>query len=194
MQIKKPFEFVYGFKSHCTSINECFYKLEGCLQLRPNIKRKTFPPFGNEFLPPSKTISLTCWPIIYPLKQKDLCDYYPSCIISSGFMFDHIIMNIMRIKKLERHNEEAGFFNKDWKQKIICTGGHFKTFTEKWNTRVSRCSMCTFPYKNNRYETLFDPHIKKIHLKWWYEWKGIPLVGFLSKFPQEVYYYVFRMI
>ena len=37
VQTKKPFEFAYGFKSHCTSINENFSKLEGCLQSLPNI-------------------------------------------------------------------------------------------------------------------------------------------------------------
>ena len=27
VQMEKPFQFVYGFKSHCTSINELLYKL-----------------------------------------------------------------------------------------------------------------------------------------------------------------------
>ena len=49
--IEKPFEFVYGFKSHCTSINELFYELEGYLHSRPKNKINTFPPFSNEFLP-----------------------------------------------------------------------------------------------------------------------------------------------
>ena len=54
LQTKKTFEFAYGFKSKCTSINERFSKLEGCLRSRTNIYKKTFPPFGNELLPPSK--------------------------------------------------------------------------------------------------------------------------------------------
>ena len=54
VQMKKPFDFAYEFKSQCTSINERFYKLEGCLHSIPKNKIKTFTPFGNEFLPPSK--------------------------------------------------------------------------------------------------------------------------------------------
>ena len=65
-QTKKTFEIAYRFKAHCTSINGRFSKSEGCLQSRTNIKKNTLPQFGNEFLPPSKTISLTCYPIIYP--------------------------------------------------------------------------------------------------------------------------------
>ena len=105
MQMKKPFDFAYEFKSQCTSINERFYKLEGCLHSIPKNKIKTFTPFGNEFLPPSKNISLTACPIMYPLKQKYLCDYDPGCIISSGLVFDYIILNIISNKKLARHNE-----------------------------------------------------------------------------------------
>ena len=94
------------FKSHSTSINERFSKLKYCLQSRPKIQRNIFPPFGNELLPPSKTISLTGCPILYPLKQKDLCDYYPIYFMSIGLMFDEIIMDIIRNKKLECHNKE----------------------------------------------------------------------------------------
>ena len=81
VQMKKPFDFEYGFKSNCTSINERLSKLEGFLHSRPRNKRKTLPPFGNELLPPSKSISLTGCPIIYPLNHKDLCDYHPICIM-----------------------------------------------------------------------------------------------------------------
>ena len=98
--MKKPFELVYGFKSHLTSINERFSKLEKFLQSRQKIQRNIFPQFINEFLPQSKN-SLTGSPIIYPLKQKDLCDYNTRCIISSDLMFDDIIMNILRNKMLE---------------------------------------------------------------------------------------------
>ena len=60
---------------------------------------KTFPPFGNELLPPSKNISLTDCPIMYPLKQKYLCYYDPRCIMSSGLMFYEIIVDIISNKK-----------------------------------------------------------------------------------------------
>ena len=103
---EEPFEFAYGFKSHCTFINECSSKLEVCLNLRRKNNIKTFSPFGNEFLPPSKNISLTAFPIMYPLKQKDICDYDIRCIMSIGLMFDEIIMNIIRNKKLAHPIEE----------------------------------------------------------------------------------------
>ena len=97
---------MYGIKSHCTSITERFSKLEGCLHSRPKNISKTFPPFGNGLLPPSKNKFPEIFPYYDPLKQKDLCDYDPRCIMSSGVMFDDIIMNIIRNKKLARHNEE----------------------------------------------------------------------------------------
>ena len=52
--MKKPFDFAYGFKSHCISINERFSKLEVCLHSIRKNKIKTFLPFGNELLSPSK--------------------------------------------------------------------------------------------------------------------------------------------
>ena len=105
MQIKKPFDFANGFKSHCTYSNKRFSELEGFLYSRPNNKRKKFPQFGNKFLPPSKNISLAVIPIMYPSKHNYICDYYPRCIMSSGLMFDEIIMDIIRNKKLERQKE-----------------------------------------------------------------------------------------
>ena len=87
---------MYGFKSQCTSINERFPKLEVCLHSRRKNKSKTFPPIGNELSPPSKNITLTNDHIIYPMKQKDICDYDPRCIMSSGLMFDDIIMGTIK--------------------------------------------------------------------------------------------------
>ena len=43
---------------------------------------------------------------MYPLKQKDICDYDLICIMSSGLMFDDIIMKIIRNKKLAHLSEE----------------------------------------------------------------------------------------
>ena len=94
--MKKRHDFIYGFKSQCTYINERFSKLEGCLHSIRKNKSKTFPPLGNEFLPPSKNITLTNDRIICPMKQTDLCDYDPRSIMSSGLMFDDIIMGIIR--------------------------------------------------------------------------------------------------
>ena len=106
VQMKKPSDFAYGFKSHCTSITDSLSKLESCLRSRQKNKSKTFPQFCNEFLPPSKNISLENFPIMYPLKQKDFYDYDPICIMSRGLIFDDIIMNIIRNKNLAHHNEE----------------------------------------------------------------------------------------
>ena len=50
--MKEPHDFMYEFKSQCTSINEQLSKLEGCLHSIRKNKSKTFPPLGNEFLPP----------------------------------------------------------------------------------------------------------------------------------------------
>ena len=50
-----------------------------------------------------KNIILKGNTIIYPLKQNDIFDYSPRFLISSGLMFDDIIMNIFRNKVLECH-------------------------------------------------------------------------------------------
>ena len=67
---------------------------------------KTFPPLGNEFLPPSKNITLTNYHIMYPMKKKDLNDYGPICIMSSGFISDNIIMGMIRNNELPQPTEE----------------------------------------------------------------------------------------
>ena len=48
--------------------------------------------------------------ILYPLKQKDICDYNPMYLMSSGLMFDDIIMNMIRNKTLDYHEEEVDYF------------------------------------------------------------------------------------
>ena len=168
VQMKKLFEFAYGFKSHCTSITEHFSKLEGCLHSIPKNNNKIFPPFGNEFLPPSKNISLTNCVIMYQLKQKDICDYDPRCIVSSGLIFYDIIINIISNKRLAHHNEENDCLIKKIENNIILyvQGVTSRLLLEKRNLRVSRSSMCTFIFKKNSYEKIFNPHIKKQHLKW----------------------------
>ena len=62
-------------------------------------QKTTFPPFGNAFLPQSKNI-LKGHPIIYLLKQRDICDCKHIFLMSSGLMFDDIIMNMIRNKAL----------------------------------------------------------------------------------------------
>ena len=94
--MKKQHDFLYGFKYQCISINERFSKLEGFLHSRRKNRLKTFPPLENKFLPPSKNITLKKDHIFYPMKQKDLCDYDPVYIMSSGSMFDDIIMGTIK--------------------------------------------------------------------------------------------------
>ena len=53
--------------------------------------------------------------------------------------------------------------------------------------------MCTYPYKRID-KKIFDTHIKKQQFKWWREWKGRPLVGFLWEVSQDIYYYEFNII
>ena len=39
--------------------------------------------------------------IIYPLKKVDIWDYNPICLMSSGFMFDEIIINLFSNKAVK---------------------------------------------------------------------------------------------
>ena len=70
---------------------------------------KTFPPLGNEFLSPSKNTTLKNDHIIYPMKQKDLCEYDPRFIVSSGLMFDDIIMGTIRKNQFPHPAAETDF-------------------------------------------------------------------------------------
>ena len=69
---------------------------------------------------------------MYPLKQGDICDYDPRCILSSDLMFDDIIVNIISNNKLARHNEENDFIFTQIKNNIIYMyRGSLQDFTEK---------------------------------------------------------------
>ena len=119
VHMEKPFEFAYGSKSNCTSINERFFNLEGCLHSRQNNEIKTLPPFGNELLTQSKNISMTSCHIMYPLKKNYLCDYVTRCIMSNRLILDETIMNIIPIKKLAHRNEENDSIFKNIESNII---------------------------------------------------------------------------
>ena len=110
---------MYRFKSQCASINELFYKLEGCLSSRQKNKLKKFLPISNEFLPPSKNITLTDNHIMYPMKQKNICEYYTRCIMSIGLIFDDVIMDIIRNNKLAHPTEENNFLFTNIENKIV---------------------------------------------------------------------------
>ena len=83
------------FKFNCPSINKRLNKLEVYLQSRKT-KSNTFSPLQKDFLPTSKTITLKKNNTIFPMKNKDLCDHDPRCIMSCGLMFDDIIMDYIK--------------------------------------------------------------------------------------------------
>ena len=57
------------------------------------IKSNTFSPLQKDFLPHSKQITLKKSNTIFPMKNEDLCDNDPRCIMSCGLMVDDIIMD-----------------------------------------------------------------------------------------------------
>ena len=65
------------------------------------------------------------------MKNKDICDYDPRCIMSSGLMFDDIIMGHIKRNVLSHHTAENDcVFTQNVSHIIyIYTGGHYKIFT-----------------------------------------------------------------
>ena len=69
-------------------------------------KKIIYPPFGmHSYL--HRKIILKGNPIIYALKKKYICGYNPRCFVSSGLLFDNIIVNMIRNKELECHKKEV---------------------------------------------------------------------------------------
>ena len=65
-------------------------------------------------------------------------------------MFGDIIIDVIRNNKLAQPSEENDCLFHILKTTLfIYTGGHFNIFTGKKDLRVSRSSMCTFPFKND---------------------------------------------
>ena len=58
-------------------------------------RKLTFPIFDNELLSSSKQLKVGPKGCVFTIKQEDLCDYNLNCFISSGFMIDDFIMNIL---------------------------------------------------------------------------------------------------
>ena len=104
---------------------------------------------------------------MYLLKQKDLCDYDPGYIMSSALMFDDTIMNIISNKKLAHTIEKNDcLFTYIEKHHLYVHGVTSRILLGTSNLRVSRSSICKFPFKKNRHETILNPHIKKRHFNW----------------------------
>ena len=78
-----------------------------------------------------KNIILKGHPILYILKQKDICDYNLRCLMSSVLVFYDIIMNIIRNKILECHKEEVYFFTNIENKTIYMYRGSIQDFHRK---------------------------------------------------------------
>ena len=126
---KKPFGVAYGFKSHCIYMNECWLKLQRYLQSRQKNQKNIFPSFGNELLSPSKYIILKGHPIIYPFKQKYICDYNPRFLMSSGLMLMTSLWTRSGSRCFNTTRKKLIVLQRLRRKTFICTGGSFKTFT-----------------------------------------------------------------
>ena len=136
--------------------------LEGCLHSRRNNKINKFPPFGNELLTISKNISFTARPIMYPLKQKDLCGYDHICILSSGLVFDDIIMNIIRNNKLAHPTEENDcIFTQNYNNILYMYRGSLRYFYCKKVTYECLEVPCVISIKKRIDMKQYSTHILK---------------------------------
>ena len=132
--MKEPHDFMYGIKSQCTFIKELFSKLEGCLHSRRRNMSKKFTSLGNAFLTPSKNITLTDYHIMYPMKQRDICDYDPRFIMSSVLIFYDIIMGIIRKNEFPHPTEENDCLSTHIENSIIYMyRGSLQDFSGKRN-------------------------------------------------------------
>ena len=67
--------------------------------------------------------------ILYLLKQVDMCDYNPRCYISSGLVFDDIIVNQFRNKAVNPHVEVLdSYFKKTENNKTYMCRGSLSVF------------------------------------------------------------------
>ena len=77
------------------------------------------------------------------LKQKDICDYNSRCLMSSGLMFDEIIVNTFRNMALEFHMELVDRnFTKTDNNKIYMYRGSLQDFYSKKGTNESLDVVC----------------------------------------------------
>ena len=60
-----------------------------------------------------KNIALKKDHILYPMKQKGLCDYDTRCIMFRGLMFDDIIMGTIKRNKFPHPTVKMDFFCTD---------------------------------------------------------------------------------
>ena len=95
-------------------------------------EKKDVSTIWKWILSPSKNVILKGHPIVYPLKQKEICDYNPRFFMSSGLMFHDIIMNMISNKALEYHQEGVdSLFTKVGGEIFVCTGSHFNNLLKE---------------------------------------------------------------
>ena len=82
------------FEIKCSSIRQRFKKIGDGLLRKRGKNKQTSRIFDNDFLVYSNQMKLKSTDYIFPIKKDDICDYNPLCFMSSGMMFDEIIMNI----------------------------------------------------------------------------------------------------
>ena len=89
-----------------------------------------------------KQITLKKDNIVYPMKQKDLCDYDRIRIMSSGLMFGDIIMDTININEFPHPTAETDFFLTQTDSNIIYIyRGSLQFFTGIKDLQVSRNAM-----------------------------------------------------
>ena len=77
-------------------------------------------------------------PTLYPLKQKDICDYNSRCFISNGLMFDDIIMSMNVNNELDYHVEIVdNYFKKIVNNIIFMYKGSLQKIYSKKGTHKS---------------------------------------------------------
>ena len=87
IHVKKSLGVVYGFKYHYFLF--IYVSLCWNFVISPEGKSEIYTTtIWQLFLPLSKNIIFKGRQILYPLKQKDFCDYNPIFIMSSNLMFD----------------------------------------------------------------------------------------------------------
>ena len=127
-----------------------------------------FPPFGNEFLSPSKMLYWKVILFFIHLNKSihvtlilDVSCQVVWCLMKSSWVWSGT-------SNWNATRKELIVFLQIFRTKeCTCTGGQFKTFTGKMHSWKSWCYMCTFQLWNNPNETIFDQYIKMWCFKWW---------------------------
>ena len=81
-------------KKNCSSIENQYKKIGDGFNKKMRKNKYTCPMFDNELLVSSKQLKICPRDFIVPIKQEDICDYNPWCLMSSVLMLDTIIMNL----------------------------------------------------------------------------------------------------